>query len=83
MIMGLDVFHFIRPLCILIPTELVHFSICRGERVRTANTTISPTKSVKYLGVHQDKHLTFEALVQSVLGKIAKHVSVVMRLRLL
>ena len=38
-------------------------------------------KSVKYLGVHLDKTLTFEAHVQSVLGKMAKQVLVVMLLR--
>ena len=59
--------------------ELVHFLCCRDESVETAITTISPTKSVKYLGVHLDKNLTFEANVQSVLGKLARHVSVVMR----
>ena len=59
-------------------TELVHFLSCQHESVR--NTTISPTKSVNYLGVHLDKNLTFEALVQSLFGKLAKHVSVVMRL---
>ena len=62
-------------------TELVHFLSCRDENVKMAKITISPTKSVKYLGVHLDKNLTFEAHVQSVLGKLAKHVSVVMRLR--
>ena len=63
-------------------TELVHFLICREESVKMGNTTISPTKSVKYLGVHLDKNLTFKAHVQSVLGKMAKHVSVVIRLSL-
>mgnify|MGYP000940316211 CR=1 FL=1 len=62
-------------------TELVHFLSCRDETVKVANTTIPPTKSVKYLGVHLDKNLTYEAHVQCVLGKLAKHVSVVMRLR--
>ena len=49
--------------------------------MKMANTIISPTESVKYLGVHMDKMLTFEAHVQSVLGKLAKNVSVIMRLR--
>ena len=65
-------------------TELVHFLNCRNESVKMANTTTSPNKSVKYLVVLLDKklkNLTFEAHVQSVLGKMAKHVSVVMRLR--
>ena len=35
-----------------------------------ANTIKSPTKSVKYLGVHLAKNLTFEAHVQSLLGKL-------------
>ena len=62
-------------------TELVDFLSCRDESVKMASTTISRAKSVKYLGVHLDKSLTFEAHVQSVLGKMAKHVSVVIRLR--
>ena len=62
-------------------TELVHFLSCRDENVKMANTIISPTKSVKYLGVHLDKNLTFKAHVRSVIGKLAKHVSVIMRLR--
>ena len=57
-------------------TELVHFLSCRDENVKRAKTIISPSKSVKYLVVHLDKNLTFEAHVQSVLGKLAKHVSV-------
>ena len=61
--------------------ELVHFLSCRDESVKMANSTLSPTKSAKYLGVHLDENLTFEDHVQSVLGKMAKHVSVVMRLR--
>ena len=36
---------------------------------------------MKYLGVHLDKILTFEAHVESALGKMAEHVSSVMRLR--
>ena len=56
---------------------------CGDESVKMANTTISPPKPVKYLGNHLDENLTFEPHVQSVLGKMAKHVSVVMRLRLL
>ena len=43
-----------------------------------ANTTITPTKPVKHLGVYLDKNLTSEAHVQSVLDKKAKHVSGVM-----
>ena len=48
-----------------------------------ANNTIYiyATKSVKYLGVHLVQKLTFEGHIQSVLGKMAKHVSVVIRLR--
>ena len=61
--------------------ELLHFLSCLDENVKMGNTTISPTKSVTYVGVHLDKNLTFEAHVQSVLGKMAKHVSVVMLLR--
>ena len=61
--------------------ELVHFLSCRNESVKMGNTTISPTKSVNYLEVHLDKNLTFGAHVQSVLGRMAKHVSVVKRLR--
>ena len=51
--------------------ELVHFLSCRDESLEIAITTISPTKSVKHLGVHLDKILTFEAHVQSVLDKMA------------
>ena len=36
---------------------------------------------MKYLGVQPDKNLTFEAHVQCVLGKMANHVSVLLRLR--
>ena len=64
-----------------VKTELVHFLSCRDENVKMANTIISPTKSVNYLGVHLDKNPTFEAHVQSVLGKFVKLVSVIMRLR--
>ena len=64
-------------------TELVHFLSCRDESVTMGNTTISPTESMKHLGVSLAKNLTFDAHVQSVLGKMAKHVSVVMRLRYL
>ena len=46
-----------------------------------ANNTISPIKSVKCLGVHLDKNLTFEAQVQSVHDKMAKQVSAAMQLR--
>ena len=62
-------------------TKLVHFLSCQDESVKMANSTISATKSVKYQGVHLDKKLNFEAHVQSGLGKMAKHVSVVMRWR--
>ena len=62
-------------------TELVHFLSCRNQSVKMAKTTESPTKSVKNLGVHLDKSVTCEAHVQSLLGKIAEHLSVVMRLR--
>ena len=48
-------------------TELVHFLCCRGVNLKMANIILSPTKSVKYLGVHLDKNLIFEAHVQSVL----------------
>ena len=43
-------------------TELVHFLSCRDENVKMANTIISPTKSVKYQGVHLDKNLTFKPM---------------------
>ena len=43
-------------------TELVHFLSCRDENVTMSNSIISPTKSVKYLGVHLDKNLTFEPM---------------------
>ena len=62
-------------------TELAHVLSCREESVKLANTTISPIKSVKNPGVHLDRNLTFEAHVQSVFGKMAEHVSVVMRMR--
>ena len=59
-------------------TELVHFLSCRDDCVKMGKSTTSPIKSMKYLGVHLDKNLTFGAHVQSVLGKMAEHVSVVM-----
>ena len=62
-------------------TEFVHFFSCRDKKVKMVNNIMSPTKSVKYLGVPLNKNLTFEAHVQSLLGKLAKHVSVVMQLR--
>ena len=62
-------------------TELVHFLSCRDESVKMANSSISPINSVKYLGVHSDKNLTFEAHVQSVFGEIVEHLPVKMRLR--
>ena len=55
-------------------TDLLHFLSGRDESVKMANTTKSPTKSVNYLGVHQDINLTFEAHIQSVLGKMAKFI---------
>ena len=62
-------------------TEPVHVLSCRDQNVKMANTTMSPTKSVDYLGVYLDKNLTFEAHVQSVLAERAKNVTVEMRLR--
>ena len=62
-------------------TKLVQIWSCRDESVKMANSTISATKSVKYLGVHLDKKFNFEAHIQSALGKMAKHISVVMRWR--
>ena len=50
-------------------TELVHFLSCRDENVKMANTIISPTKSVKYLGVHLDKNLTFKPMFKVYLVK--------------
>ena len=58
-----------------------HFLSCRDESVKMANTTTSPTKFVKDLGTPLDKNVTFEAHIQSVLGKTARHVSVVTQLR--
>ena len=50
-------------------TELVHFLSCQDEGGKMAYTTLSPTKSVKYLCVHLDRNLTFEDHVQNLLGK--------------
>ena len=55
-------------------TELAHFLSCRDESVIIANTTISPNQ-ICDVSVHLDKNLTFEAHVQSVIGRMAKHVS--------
>ena len=53
-----------KKLCLHIgKTALVHFLSCWDESVKMATTVQSPTKSVKYLGVHLDKSLTFEAHV--------------------
>ena len=59
----------------------MHYLSCRDENVKMAITTTSPTKRMMSLGVHLDKNLTFEAHVQSALGKIAEYVSEVMRFR--
>ena len=60
----------------------MHFLSRLDESMKMAKFTVPPTKSVKYMGVHLDENLAFEVHVQSVLGEVAKHVSVVMRLRL-
>ena len=55
--------------------ELVQLLSCRDKSGKLANTTIFPSKTVKYPDVHLDKNLSFEAHVESILGKMAKHVS--------
>ena len=57
-------------------TELLHFLNCWDKSVKMANTTMSPTKCVKYLGVHLDKR-DLQSPFQNILGKMAKHVLVV------
>ena len=59
--------------------ELVHYFSCRDESVKMPKTVKSPIKSVICLGVHMDENLTIKAYVQSVLGKMAKHLPVVIR----
>ena len=60
-------------------TELVHFLNCKDESIVLKNTEITCTDYVKDLGILLDKNLTSN--VKRVLNKLAKHVSIINRLR--
>ena len=62
-------------------TELVHFLNCKDESIVLKNTEITCTENVKYLGISLDKNLTYGFHVKRVLNKLAKHVSIINRLR--
>ena len=62
-------------------TELVHFLNCKDESIVLKNTEITCTEYVKYLGILLDKNLTYGFHVKRVLNKLAKHVSIINRLR--
>ena len=62
-------------------TELVRFLNCKGESIVLKNTEITCTEYVKYLGIFLDKNLTYGFHVKRVLNKLAKHVSIINRLR--
>ena len=61
-------------------TELVHFLNCKNGSI-VLNTEITRTEYVKYLGILLDKNLTYGFHVKRVLNKLAKHVSIINRLR--
>ena len=62
-------------------TELVHFFYCKDENIVLKNTEITCTEYVKYLGILLDKSFTCGFHVKRVLNKLAKHVSIINRLR--
>ena len=62
-------------------TELVHFLNCKDESIVLKNTEITCTEYVKYLGILLDKNITYGFHVKRVLNKLAKHVSIINRLR--
>ena len=62
-------------------TELVHFLNCKDESIVLKNPEITCTEYVKYLGILLDKNLTYGFHVKRVLNKLAKHVSIINRLR--
>ena len=62
-------------------TELVHFLNCKDESIVLKNTEITCTEYVIYLGILLDNNITYGFHVKRVLKKLAKHVSIINRLR--
>ena len=62
-------------------TELVPFLNFKDESIVLKNTEITCTEYVKYLRNLLDKNLTYGFHVKRVLNKLAKHVSIINRLR--
>ena len=62
-------------------TELVHFLNCKDESIVLKITGTTCTEYGKNLGILLDKNLTYGFHVKRVLNKLAKHVSIINRLR--
>ena len=62
-------------------TELVHFLNWKVGNLVFKKTEITRTQYVKDLGMLLDKNLTYVFHVQPVLSELAKHISVINRLR--
>ena len=62
-------------------TQLLHFMRPHDSDIKLAESVISESKCVKYLGMYLDKYLSFHEHIAYVKNKLSRHISVLVRLR--